>query len=75
MKEPFNVGDKVITDYISDQKNVVRIVTHITKSYNHESGYCVSVKCEPCKCCGYQYPPIIQVDSKWFKKISSSDDK
>lgn len=65
------VGDKVISEYIMHEEEVVRTITMIRKDEQYGSGYVASVDGgEPCKCCGLtKGRPIENVDVAWFNVV------
>lgn len=75
-KQPFNVGDKVTTNYYPNQEKIVRAVLEIYKDSDCESGWRVLADGgEPCACCKRPFGNEIGgrhgygVDSGWFKKV------
>lgn len=75
--KPFNVGDKVTSDYHRGEEDIERTITWCEKSGKHGSGirygsgYSASADGgEPCRCCGATpTKPIGCVDSTWFNSI------
>lgn len=66
----YKLGDRVVSDFNSDEKNIVRKITIIVKSGGYGSNYQVSADGgENCRCCGRAGTPIHRVDGAWFEKV------
>lgn len=71
-RPPFKVGDKVTTDFYTDEADVVRTVMSVRRYANCTSGFLVVADGgEPCVCCGHRpgtpTPGPNGIDSTWFK--------
>jgi hypothetical protein len=74
---PFKKGDKVISDYYTDEALVVRKVTHVERRLDCQSGYLMSADGgEPCCQCDRPLgQPIASVDSAYFKPAKTEKRK
>jgi len=74
-KTPFKIGDKVTSNFFSDELETIRTVTRVVKSSIYGTGYGVSSDggklCGECK--RSLSKPITNVDSGWFTKIKGGE--
>ena len=68
---PFEVGDRVTSDYYVDARYIIRVVTKVAPLKGYASGWAVSADAgEPCLQCGRYYTDaMFFIDSGWFKKV------
>ncbi len=69
------VGQKVTTDFIEKDKDVIRTITNIEKNSGYGSGYVASADSgEACECCDRKFSQeILSMDACWFIPIEEED--
>lgn len=74
-KHPFKKGDKVVTNFIVEEKEIIRTVIDCRPvGSGCQSGYLMSVNGgEPCPHCGKRGKGIREIDSAWFKKAKRGE--
>jgi len=69
---PFQIGDKVISDFYKGEEKVIRIVTRCTSAISCGSGFRISTDGgKLCPCCGLIGRPLVALDSTWCKLVEA----
>jgi hypothetical protein len=74
-KPNIKVGSLVKSDYIQEEKDVIRRITEMKKDETTGSGYRATAEAFKCDHCGRPYGQKIEgVDSAWFFPVKENDD-
>ena len=63
------VGMKVTTDYIPNQKDIIRIIEKLEPNDKMQSKWVVTLTTPKCEHCGFKCHDLINIDSGWCKPL------
>ena len=68
-KQPFQINDKITTDFFKGRESVVRTVSSCVQNKHSSSGWIITTMETSCPCCGRSEDQLYGVDSAWAKKV------